>query len=69
MKNPQAMKAWDVLRGGTVVDTVFFVASMAREQIELALEHDGYVRGAFSAHPAEARRGRMPHDRDVRWSR
>lgn len=69
MKNPEAMKAWDLLRGGTVVDTVFFVESMDRAQVGLALEHDGYVRGAFSAHPAEERRGRMPHDRAVRWSR
>lgn len=56
------MQAWDVLKGGTVVDTVFFEESMDREDVERALEHDGYVPGAFSAHPAEEKRGR-------RWDR
>jgi hypothetical protein len=57
------MRAWDVLKGGTVVDTVFFIESMDREDVERALEHDGYVRGTFNAHSAEDRRGRWPRDR------
>ena len=62
------MKAWDVLRGGAVVDTVFFVDSMDREQVALALEHDGYVRGTFSVHPEKDRRGRRDTRRNG-WMR
>lgn len=57
------MRAWDILRGGTVVDTVWFQGNMDKEEIERALEHDGYERGTFQAHPAEARRGRIPASR------